>query len=307
VPAAVVTTTLDAARRAAIERFVTAREHELGYRPLSDQAWVELTQTSERSMVFTTIERDDGIHAYAQAAEEDGPGAWSIETAVDATAVDVDLTRQLLAGTISAVLAAQGTTATWLVQDATPDHETIAATFGLHPGRALYQMCRPLPTGLDVDLATRPFDPSTDIDTWVTVNARAFAWDPQQGSWTAEHVRARMAEPWFDPAGFLIHDRSDADGTVRMAGYCWTKVHPAEPASGTPALGEIYVIAVDPDFHGLGLGRQLTLAGLDSLARRGLETGMLFVDADNTAAVTLYEKLGFSVRRTDRQYHGALT
>jgi ribosomal protein S18 acetylase RimI-like enzyme len=33
---------------------------------------------------------------------------------------------------------------------------------------------------------------------------------------------------------------------------------------------------------------------------------MLFVDADNTPAVTLYEKLGFHVERTDRQFSGAL-
>jgi mycothiol synthase len=87
-----------------------------------------------------------------------------------------------------------------------------------------------------------------------------------------------------------------------MAGFCWTKVHGATPAS--PALGEIYVIAVDPDFHGLGLGRALTLAGLDSLARRGITVGMLFVDADNIAAVSLYDKLGFTVHRTDCLYTG---
>ena len=49
------------------------------------------------------------------------------------------------------------------------------------------------------------------------------------------------------------------------------------------------MIAVDPDFQGLGLGKQLTLAGLDSIARRGIAVAMLYVDADNTAGVRLYD------------------
>ena len=67
-------------------------------------------------------------------------------------------------------------------------------------------------------------------------------------------------------------------------------------------LGEIYVIAVDPDFQGLGLGNQLTLAGLASIAARGITVGMLYVDGGNTAAVTLYERLGFTIHRTDRAF-----
>ena len=116
---------------------------------------------------------------------------------------------------------------------------------------------------------------------------------PEQGDWNMAILEARKKEPWFDPAGFLIHE---IEGV--MAGFCWTKIH----ADFEPQLGEIYVIAVDPSFQGRHLGRQLTLAGLDWLARKGLEVGMLYVDATNTAALALYESLGFKIDHTDRAY-----
>ncbi len=110
-------------------------------------------------------------------------------------------------------------------------------------------------------------------------------------------LAARVVADWFEPDGFLLHER---DG--RLAGFCWTKIH----RDVDPPVGEIYVIGVDPDAQGGGLGRALTLAGLHSIARRGVHTGMLFVDADNTAAVTLYERLGFVVRRRDLAFTATL-
>jgi mycothiol synthase len=152
-----------------------------------------------------------------------------------------------------------------------------------------------LPVEDPPDISLRSFRPGIDEDAWLEVNNRAFDWHPEQGGWDRETLEQREAEEWFDPDGFLLHER---DG--RLAGFCWTKVHDDHD----PPLGEIYVIAVDPDFHGQHLGRALTLAGLDSLHRRGLEIGMLYVDAANTPAVRLYEKLGFTVHHIDRAYVG---
>ena len=183
----------------------------------------------------------------------------------------------------------------WWVHGTEPRHEAVAADAGLTPRRRLFQMRGPLPLAETTDVPTRAFRPGEDEDAWLAVNNRAFDWHPEQGGWTREVLAGRMAEPWFDPDGFLLHEE---DG--RLVGFCWTKVHPATAAD--PPLGEIYVIAVDPDVVGRGLGRAMTVAGLQHLAAQGLEVGMLYVESDNTAAVGLYEALGFHVHQVDTAF-----
>ena len=106
----------------------------------------------------------------------------------------------------------------------------------------------------------------------------------------AANLAERMAEPWFDPAGLLV-----ADAGGGLLGFHWTKQH-------SDALGEVYVVAVDPAAQGRGLGRALTAAGLAHLAALGVREIILYVESDNAPAIATYSKLGFAHTETHVQY-----
>ncbi len=184
------------------------------------------------------------------------------------------------------------------IEPASSLHDEAAADAGFEVVREILQLRRSLPMDDPGELPTRAFVPGVDEEAWLEVNNRAFAWHPDQGGWDVEQLRDRQAEPWFDPDGFLLHERTDDSGAARLAGFCWTKVH----EELDPPVGEIYVIGIDPDLQGHGLGRKLTLAGLDWLARQGIGKAMLYVEADNIPARALYEDLGFEVHQSHRRY-----
>ncbi|GAB3206821.1 mycothiol synthase [Marinactinospora thermotolerans] len=157
-----------------------------------------------------------------------------------------------------------------------------------------------LPGGLGERVVIRAFEVGRDEEAWLHANARAFADHPEQGAVTLEDLRQREAEEWFDAGGFFVaEDRASG----RIAGYHWTKVH-ADGAGLTDgeAVGEVYVVGVDPDWQGTGLGRALTLAGLRHLRDRGLPWVLLYVDEENRPAVRLYESLGFTLWDADVMY-----
>lgn len=171
-----------------------------------------------------------------------------------------------------------------------PAATALAGSLGFARSRVLFQLRRslrgPIPApALPDGVTLRTFRPGADDAAWLAVNARAFADHPEQGGWTEADLRMRMAEPWFDPAGFLLAVREQGG---ELVGFHWTKIHP-----GPEPIGEVYVLGVDPSAHGLGLGTALTLAGLRHLRERGLDRAMLYVDESNRAAVALYTKLGF--------------
>jgi mycothiol synthase len=182
-----------------------------------------------------------------------------------------------------------------------PAARAFAEKAGFERVRVLFQMRRkltgPLPDApLPAGVTLRGFRPGHDEQAWLGVNSRAFSHHPEQGRWSLEDLRMREEEPWFDPAGFLL--AVDIEDT--LLGFHWTKVHPA--TGDQPAIGEVYVLAVDPGGPRRGLGAALSVAGLRHLAEAGLTEAMLYVDESNEAAVALYRRLGFDVYAADVSY-----
>lgn len=288
---------LDTAQIADVQHLLSLAAHTDGRQPLSDHLLLDLTGGGSDGFVGLLLHdaQNADLAAYGQVSR--GNDEWLFEVVIRPDRRDrMDLiTTELLRAAIEAISSQGGGPLGWWVTEPSPAHRQIAVATGLVTERGLLQMRRPLPTGHEVTVETRAFRPGDDDAPWLRVNNRAFADHGEQGGWTLATLQQRQAEDWFDPEGFRIHEREG-----RMAAFCWTKVHP--PEAGEPALGEIYVIAVDPDFHGAGLGRQLTLAGLASLSERGITVGMLYVDSDNVAATTLYERLGFEVSSTTTSF-----
>lgn len=178
----------------------------------------------------------------------------------------------------------------------------LAARYGYAPVRELWKMRMTtagadLPdAGLPDGVSIRAFVPGKDEDAWLAANRAAFADHPEQGNLTRADLEARMAEDWFDPAGFFLAE----DRHGRLLGYHWTKVHPRHGSH--PAIGEVYVVGVTPEAQGMGLGKALTITGIKHLRDAGLNGVMLYVDAGNTAAVALYRRLGFTRWDMDVMY-----
>ncbi|HZA18042.1 MAG TPA: mycothiol synthase [Pseudonocardiaceae bacterium] len=172
----------------------------------------------------------------------------------------------------------------------------LAEQAGLARKRELLQLRRGLdepipPRALPDGVTLRSFVPGEDEAAVVAVNNRAFSWHPEQSHWDVSALAVREAQPWFDPKGFLLA----VDQQGRLLGFHWTKVHPEGP-------GEVYVIGVDPDAQGTGLGAALIAAGMEHLREQGLAEVMLYVESDNATALQTYRKLGFQQHHTDVEF-----
>ena len=168
---------------------------------------------------------------------------------------------------------------------------------GSTPGRDLLPdargRCRSRP---HADLPTRPFRVGRGRGGLAEVNNRAFHYHPEQGGWTSTTllsprggalVRPRGLPPprARRPAGRLLLD----EGARRP-----------RPAAGRDLRHRRRPRLPRPRPRP---GARPRRPG-PPRRRRGITVGMLYVDADNNAAVAPVRALGFTVHRTDRAYTG---
>ncbi|MBO3747323.1 mycothiol synthase [Streptosporangiaceae bacterium NEAU-GS5] len=273
-----------------------------GVRPLNEHVMLHLRYGLDPGARAVLARNDDGLAGFAHLDPTDAVEGPSGELVVHPAARGRGVGAKLLA----AVLAESGGRLRLWAHGDTPAASRLAQAAGFVRARSLWQMRRslyaPLPAAdLPEGVRLRTFEAGDEAE-WVALNARAFASHPEQGSWTLDDLKRREQEPWFDHSGFFLALRGD-----RMVGFHWTKIHGSGEEHGHDPIGEVYVVGVDPSQQGTGLGKALTLAGLAHLRSRGLSQAMLYVDEENTAAIRLYEGLGFTRWDTDVMYRYSMS
>jgi mycothiol synthase len=272
-----------------IQELIAAAKQADGVAPVGDQVLRELAH--DRTKHLLAVDGDD-ISGYLNLTEAPAMAELVVHPNARRRGIGSALARSGLSEGGDGVRV-------WAHGNLEPARAT-AAALGLVVVRELLQMRRPL-TALpaltvpdDVRIRTY-FGPADDAEL-LRVNNAAFAWHPEQSGWTEADIAERREEPWFDPAGLFMAVDEHSD---KLLGFHWTKVHGKE-------LGEVYIVGVDPAAQGRGVGATLTLVGLHHLAERLLKseqsTVMLYVEADNSAAVKTYQRLGFDVFSVDAAY-----
>jgi mycothiol synthase len=283
---------LDEAQAAEVRALAEAAADVDGTPPLGEHVLMHLTDAGAAHLLAL----DGGaVRGVAQLDAAEGPDRTGMaELVVHPEHRRAGLGRRIVE---EVLVRAGGSLSVW-AHGQHPGAVALAARLGFTPVRELWQMRRsllePLPEPvLSAGVRLRAFVPGQDDEEFLRVNNAAFDWHPEQGGWDRAQLRLREAEPWFDAAGFLLA----VDEADRLLGFHWTKVHTApEP------IGEVYVLGVDPAARGMRLGAALTLAGLHHLRERGQSHVMLYVEADNSAAVRLYQSLGFALWSSDALY-----
>ncbi|MDV8002402.1 mycothiol synthase [Rhodococcus sp. IEGM 1408] len=294
-----------------VEAVAAAAEVADGVAPLGEQPLRALRTPGARDVRHLSVRSDTGeIVGYAQIA---GRGA---EATAELVVDPAQRRRGVGSALVRAVFEREPGAALWAHGDL-PAARALAEAEGKTRTRELLMMRRravsgpPLPGAQPaegIETGTLAEADSESGHRWPGMDARAellrvnnaaFSWHPEQGGWTRAQLDERLAVGWVDTGAiFLAVDTTGS--SPRLAGFHWTKTV-GEP--GRPPEGEVYVVAVDPADQGRGLGGLLTSLGVAHLeGPTGVESVVLYVEGDNTAAIRTYDRLGFAVEHRDVTY-----
>lgn len=96
--------------------------------------------------------------------------------------------------------------------------------------------------------------------------------------WSERSVAAELRSEW---SLWLVEEREG-----RVVGYVGSQSCPPE--------ADVMNVAVSPDYRRQGIGESLMVALGETLAQKGIESLTLEVRASNEAAISLYDRLGYT-------------
>ena len=274
--------------------------------PIAEHILLHLRHGGDKSDSHLLVEKGEDVIGYAHLDQTDLVAGPSVELVVDPKFRGEGIGKALLSKAIDIC----GKDVRLWVHGDQPAAHALATSFGFEKIRTVLQMSRELEQilqipKLDPDIVIRSFLPGIDSNSWLELNNKVFKDHPEQGRWQLSDLNIRLGEEWFDERGFFLAVIKD-----RLIGSCWTKIHGAQTHShgeekevhAHPAIGEIYITAVDQEYSGHGIGKALTISALNYLKYQGLSSAMLYVDFDNKKALNLYQSLGFTQSGMDILY-----
>ena len=276
-----------------------------GTPPIAEHILLHLRYGGDKADSHLLVGKDNQVIGYAHLDQTDLVAGPSVELVVDPSYRGAGVGKALLS---EAIKICGRTLRLWVHGEQEAAH-SLAASFNFEKIRTVLQMSKPLTDIqplpiIDKEIIIRSFLPGIDSDAWLKLNNKVFKDHPEQGGWQLSDLNHRLSEEWFDEKGFFIVEKNK-----QVIASTWTKVHgehshnhDGEASHAHPAIGEIYITAVDPEYAGLGIGKALTITALNYLKYQGLKDAMLYVDFDNKAALNLYDSLGFKLSSKDILY-----
>ena len=138
-----------------------------------------------------------------------------------------------------------------------------------------------------------------EMETVASIAYRAFRSfrlrvDPQIPESRARHSRREWVRNGFKGRAEAIYV---AESENRIVGFALLR-----SKGDTERVGEIELIAVDPAFHGRGIGKALVVEAIRHYQGKTSEI-QVGTQAKNLRAVGLYTRMGFSVVRSELSFH----
>ena len=270
---------------------------------IAEHVLLHLRHGGDKADSHLVIQKDNQVIGYAHLDKTDQVAGPSVELVIHPDHRGSGVGSELLK---SAIEICGNKIRLWSHGDLTAARE-LAQSNNFIKVRTVIQMSKELSEVLPIncDYQIRSFLPDLDNKAWLALNNLAFTIHPEQGNWSEADLLIRLDEDWFDEKGFFVAQDKD-----KLIGFCWTKIHGGHSHSHSKdeehhdhaPIGEIYVTAVSNKYTGKGIGKALTITGLNYLKHQGLNSAMLYVDEDNQAAFNLYKSLGFVESGKDVMY-----